>query len=79
MVAAMSARSEQAKLHDQPLMTPDGRDIVVRGRLWRATNPDFKAEVRAWWQDGAPDLNRRMAQTTPYADGYQSVSPAKQR
>lgn len=21
-----------------------------------------------WWTDGAPDLNRRMARTTPYAD-----------
>lgn len=21
-----------------------------------------------WWKDGAPDLNRHMARTTPYAD-----------
>jgi hypothetical protein len=30
-----------------PLTTPDGRYIVVRGRLWRATNPNLSAEVRA--------------------------------
>ncbi len=29
-----------------PLFTPDGRYIVVRGRLWRASNPNLSAEVR---------------------------------
>jgi hypothetical protein len=24
----------------------------------------------AWWDDGAPDLNRRMAKNTPYADWH---------
>jgi len=23
-----------------------------------------------WWSDGAPDLNRQMAHTGPYADWY---------
>ncbi len=23
-----------------------------------------------WWTDGAPDLNRRLARNTPYADWY---------
>ncbi|MEN0075904.1 MAG: hypothetical protein AAGC69_16055 [Paracraurococcus sp.] len=23
-----------------------------------------------WWSDGAPDYNRRMARTTPYADWF---------
>lgn len=27
-----------------PLTTPDGRYIVVRGRLWRTSNPDIPAE-----------------------------------
>lgn len=101
-----------------PPITPDGRYIVVRGRLWRATNPalpeaeqarlrrdlmdarravgtalrandadaerDARARVDAakvalgergpvWWTDGAPDLNRRMARTTPYADWFASL------
>ena len=28
-------------------VTPDGRYFVVRGRLWRCTNPDLPAEHRA--------------------------------
>ena len=31
----MTARTQPAS----PLVTPDGRYIVVRGRLWRRTNP----------------------------------------
>lgn len=101
-----------------PLRTPDGRYIVVRGRLWRATNPDLapkererltvslmaarrqlrgqsmpeaRAAARAavdaakvglgergpvWWTDGAPDLNRRMARNTPYADWFAALTTA---
>lgn len=29
-----------------PPVTPDGRYIVVRGRLWRCTNPDLAPERR---------------------------------
>ena len=90
--------------------TSDGRYFVVRGRLWRTSNPgldeaererlvhalmaarravrhaagepDATGAARAavdaakialgergpvWWHDGAPDYNRRMASTTPYA------------
>lgn len=30
----------------RPLFTPDGRYLVVRGRLWRATNPALPAGER---------------------------------
>lgn len=30
-----------------PLTTPDGRYIVVRGRLWRTANPALSEEARA--------------------------------
>lgn len=30
-----------------PPTTPDGRSFVVRGRLWRATNPDLPETVRS--------------------------------
>ena len=98
-----------------PIHTPDGRYIVVHGRLWRAANPGLSPEMRAdrvralmqarravgaarraldrqaldrahdavqaakerlgergpvWWADGAPDLNRHMARTTPYAEWW---------
>ena len=29
-----------------PLRTPDGRYIIVRGRLWRAANPTLDPELR---------------------------------
>lgn len=103
--------------------TPDGRYFVVRGRLWRASDPaleperrerlvkelmnarravgaakrkgDHAAEAAAheavdrakvalgergpvWWDDGAPDLNRHLARTGPYADWYASL-PEEQR
>lgn len=31
---------------DYPPLTPDGRYIVVRGRLWRSANPDLTKERR---------------------------------
>lgn len=27
-----------------------------------------------WWTDGAPDLNRHLARTTPYADWFAEVT-----
>ncbi|MDQ1901563.1 hypothetical protein RAH32_14025 [Paracoccus sp. WLY502] len=101
------------------LRTPDGRYIVVRGRLWRAANPHLDDADRArlvrqlmaarravgaalaagdagaekvardgvnqakialgergpvWWDDGAPDLNRRMAKNTVYADWFEGLA-----
>jgi hypothetical protein len=92
-------------------VTPDGRYFVVRGRLWRRTNPHLDEATRqrltielmsarsavrralrepdpaalalararvhaakvalgergpAWWDDGAPDFNRRLVKNTPY-------------
>lgn len=98
----------------EPPVTPDGRYLVVRGRLWRRSDPRLTASQRqklvdqlmearravgralrsdptalpaarasvdaaktalgergpAWWDDGAPDLNRRMARNTRYAEWY---------
>ncbi|MCP8892558.1 hypothetical protein [Sphingomonas faeni] len=98
--------------------TPDGRYIVVRGRLWRKANPhlseiertrlvkrlmearrdvakakrikdaDLEKAAHAavdeakhalgergpvWWDGGAPDFNRHMARTTPYADWFAAL------
>ena len=106
-------------------VTPDGRYFVVRGRLWRTTNPALPPDERErlvrdlmgarravwearqgrgdlaaararvdaaktalgergapWWTDGAPDYNRRMAHTTPYAEWFrgtagEAVAPAR--
>lgn len=101
-----------------PLTTPDGRYLVVRGRLWRCSDPRLSPERRAaltqelmsarrakgaalragddaareaararvdaakhalgergpvWWDDGAPDLTRHLARTTPYAEWFADV------
>ena len=99
--------------------TPDGRYFVVRGRLWRCSNPALPPDARrahtaelmaarraklaamrandplarelarqrvdaakhalgergpAWWSDGAPDYNRHMARTTPYAAWFDGLA-----
>lgn len=96
--------------------TPDGRYFVVRGRLWRATNPALPRDVEhglvselmaarravreavgdtgeitlarnrveaakialgergePWWDDGAPDFNRRLVKNTPYSDWFATL------
>lgn len=105
-------------------VTPDGRYLVVRGRLWRASNPALppdrrqalvnalmaarravraalaaddpqqlslaRAQVDAakvglgergpvWWTDGAPDFNRHLAKTTPYADWWADLTQTERR
>ncbi|MEG8038616.1 hypothetical protein QP166_04365 [Sphingomonas sp. LR60] len=101
---------------DNHPITPDGRYFVVRGRLWRRSDPSLPEECRSllvgelmqarrgvgvalrqsdaagvaearaavdrakvalgergpvWWEDGAPDLNRRMVANTPYASWFE--------
>ena len=110
----------------RPPVTPDGRYIVVRGRLWRCANPSLPEDRRAalvrdlmdarravarakreektgspaaptsamaaaragvdaakvalgergpvWWTDGTPDLNRKMARNTVYAEWFAALS-----
>ena len=101
--------------------TPDGRYFVVKGRLWRLSNPHLAPELRqqwvdqlmrarrevgtakrtgdaeaercaraavdeakralgergpVWWDDGAPDYNRRLVANTPYAAWYAGLGSA---
>lgn len=101
--------------------TSDGRYFVVRGRLWRTSNPALDPMLRerlvgelmdahravgaakrtnnrvaekaaqdavdrtkialgergpVWWDDEAPDLNRHLARTGPYAQWYAGFSKA---
>jgi hypothetical protein len=120
--AAAGATTGGADPGSAALVTPDGRYVVVRGRLWRRSNPalapeeherltrelmqarrDKGAAMRAgdveareqarqrceaakvalgergpvWWDDGAPDLARKMAHTqAAYAAWFASVSIA---
>jgi hypothetical protein len=104
---------------DGPVTTPDGRYLLVRGRLWRRSDPRLAEERRAelvhelmdarrakkaalasddssgvesarrrvdaakvalgergpvWWDDGAPDENRRLARTSSYAEWFAGLS-----
>lgn len=104
-------------------VTPDGRYFVVRGRLWRCSDPALDPECRqqlvaelmdarrlvgaakraadvnaervararvdaakvalgergpAWWTDGAPDWNRKMAVNTPYAAWWDAWNLAEE-
>lgn len=43
------------------LTTDDGRYIVVRGRLWRATNPRLTGEERSRWTAALMDARRAVA------------------
>ena len=45
--------------HSVPV-TPDGRYIVVRGRLWRAANPHLSAETRTTLTGALMDARRRV-------------------
>ena len=110
------------RMQDEPPVTPDGRYIVVRGRLWRRANPHLapgqrqtlvdelmlaRRTVRAaskaaddaalaaaridvdkakvalgergavWWDDGAPELNRRMARNTHYALWFETLGATR--
>ena len=110
---AVPKASNHQDASKNPLLTPDGRYFIVRGRLWRATNPHLPAHERdtlvrhlmaarravraargdparleqarhdvdtakialgergpVWWDDGAPDYNRKLARNTPYADWF---------
>ena len=44
-----------------PLLTPDGRYIVVRGRLWRASNPGLDDAERARLTGRLMDARRAVA------------------
>jgi hypothetical protein len=100
-------------------VTPDGRYFVVKGRLWRMSDPRLGVDLRGtltselmrarravgvalragdavalnaaradvdaakvklgergpvWWDDGAPDENRKLAKNSCYADWWASLS-----
>jgi hypothetical protein len=105
-------RHRNSTQRDDYTPTPDKRYFVLRGRLWRLSNPWLNPEIHArivqelmvarravrdasnsqeriaarlkvdaakkalgergavWWDDGAPDYNRRLVVNTPYAAWY---------
>ena len=47
-------------LADKPKTTPDGRYLIVRGRLWRATNPNLSEERREALVSALMDARRAV-------------------
>jgi hypothetical protein len=48
-------------MQDGPLFTPDGRYVVVRGRLWRTSNPGLEAYERQKWVNALMQARRDIA------------------
>ena len=77
--------SEAEREHHTKALMKARREV---GRALRAGDYDKEKKARSdvhaaklslgergppWWDDAAPDYNRRMATTTPYAAWYESV------
>jgi hypothetical protein len=45
---------------EQYPVTPDGRYFVVRGRLWRTSNPALEPELRQEWVDKLMKARRQV-------------------
>ena len=67
-----------------PLVTPDGRYIVVRGRLWRATNPSLPEPERQRLTQALMDARRAVKAARAAVDrdaedaAHRAVDAAKQ-
>ena len=58
--------------------TADGRYIIVRGRLWRATNPNLPEAERQRWVDALMDARRAVGSAKRAGDaGAEKAARAK--
>jgi hypothetical protein len=69
----VAARPDSASA---PLETPDGRYIVVRGRLWRRTRPDLEPARRAALVSALMDA-RRAVKAAKAADDAAALREAR--
>ena len=60
----------------EPLVTPDGRYIVVRGRLWRRSDPGLKPETRQGFVDALMSA-RRAVRDALHADDPEALKAAR--
>ena len=60
--------SGMARSSEPPPITPDGRYIVVRGRLWRRSNPHLSEAVRQRLVDTLMNARRAVAAAKRTAD-----------
>ena len=57
-----------------PPRTPDGRYIVVRGRLWRAANPDLSPERRQHLVNELMTARRAVGQAERMSDAVAAAA-----
>ena len=60
------------------LSTPDGRYFVVKGQLWRCTNPALDEATRQHWVTALMDARRAVKSTKGDADP-QALKAARQQ
>ncbi|MEJ5979594.1 hypothetical protein WG901_23280 [Novosphingobium sp. PS1R-30] len=63
LMAARRAVAQARRAGDMATEDAAHADVDVAKRALGERGP-------VWWSDGAPDLNRHMARTGPYADWY---------
>ena len=61
-----------------PLKTPDGRYIVVRGRLWRTANPHLPPQARQALVDQLMAARRAVRAALKAADAEQLAAARRQ-
>jgi hypothetical protein len=59
-----------------PLITPDGRYLVVRGRLWRTSNPGLVPERRQSLVDALMAARRAVRQALK-SDDHEALAAAR--
>nr|WP_108240665.1 hypothetical protein [Pseudomonas synxantha] len=60
------------------LSTPDGRYFVVKGQLWRCTNPALDEATRQHWVNALMDARRAVKAAKGAADA-QALKAARQQ
>lgn len=73
-----SRKSVDAPTNRTPVFTPDGRYLLVRGRLWRTSNPNLSVQARQALVNELMDARRAVA-AARRAEDEADLSRARRR
>ena len=78
---AATGRATRSPARDAPPVTPDGRYLVVRGRLWRRANPWLPEAERSRLVSELMDARRavKAAKALAGADAGEALTAARRR
>lgn len=68
-MAPHASLAPAASAQHPPCPTPDGRYLVVRGRLWRKSNPHLTDAERQHWVNALMDARRAVKRALNNKDG----------